>query len=56
MADVNEILPPTTILAGGHAVFKGQISMESLDTLAAEADAASFITLTGYGYEQNNPV
>jgi hypothetical protein len=55
-ADSNMILPPTTIVAGGFAVFSGHISMEPADTLVADCDAANAITLTAYGYEQNLPI
>jgi hypothetical protein len=49
------ILPPTTIVAGGFATFNGAINMEPTDTLVADADAATAVTLTAYGYEQPVP-
>jgi hypothetical protein len=55
-ADTNVILPATPILAGGHGIFSGTLRMEASDTLVADADAATAVTLTAYGYEQDVPV
>lgn len=51
VADSNRILPAATILAGGWAEFDGAITMETGDTLRAEAGAATSITATVYGVE-----
>lgn len=50
-ADVNLILPTVTIDAGGWGEFDGRILMETGDTLVAQADAASAVTATVYGFE-----
>lgn len=47
----NNILPATTIKAGGWAEFDGAILMESNDTIAGVSSAASAITCTIYGLE-----
>jgi len=54
-ADSNMILPPTTIVAGGFGIFTGKLSMEPADTLVADCDAATAVTLTAYGYQQAAP-
>lgn len=50
-ADSNMILPPTTIKSGGWAEFDGTITMETGDTLIAQASAGASLTLTAYGLE-----
>lgn len=54
-ADANLIFPPSTILAGGQAVFSGHILMQPGDTLVADCDAATAVTITVYGKEQDTP-
>lgn len=54
-SDVNLILPPSTILAGGQAVFSGHILMQPSDTLVADCDAANAVTITVYGKQQVIP-
>jgi hypothetical protein len=54
-ADGNVILPPVPILAGGFAIWSGDLSMEPDDTLVADCDAATAVTLTAYGYTQVVP-
>jgi hypothetical protein len=52
IANSNILLPPTvTILAGGFAHFNGNITMETGDTIRAEAGAASSLTITLHGVE-----
>lgn len=51
----NNILPTSTVVAGGFAEFTGEVLMESGDTLQAIADAATALTLTVYGREILNP-
>lgn len=55
-ADSNMILPPVIVYAGGLNVYDGAISMEPADTLYADCDAATAVTITVYGYEQGIPV
>jgi len=50
-ADVNMILPPVTLDAGHWAEFDGLIYMEAGDTLVADSDAATAVTITVYGKE-----
>jgi hypothetical protein len=45
------ILPAVTIKSGGWGEFDGVIYMEAGDTLAAEASAATALTITVYGEE-----
>ena len=54
-ADTNLILPPTTIVAGGQATFNGLIALEESDTIVADCDAATAVTLLAYGYSQPVP-
>lgn len=49
--NVNVILPPTTIKAGGWAEFDGTLTFEASDTLISQASAGSAITVTVYGLE-----
>ena len=51
IADSNLILPAVTLGAGEWCEFDGVITMDALDTLRAEAGAASSITVTVYGVE-----
>lgn len=50
-ADANLILPQTSIAAGGWAEFDGTITMAAADTIAAQAEVSSKITLTIHGAE-----
>lgn len=50
-ADVNMILPATTLLAGYWGEFDGLIEMQTGDTLRASSDTDNAITLTVYGKE-----
>ena len=50
-ADANVILPAVTLGSGEWCEFDGAILMEAADTLAAQAGAATSITLTVYGLE-----
>lgn len=50
-ANVNIILPPATILAGGWAEFDGVITMEAGDTLQALGGTNNALTITVYGLE-----
>lgn len=50
--NVNMILPPVVILAGGFAVFEGEYSMETSDTLVADADAGTVLTITVTGLQE----
>lgn len=48
-----EILPPTSILAGGWAEWDGEIYLEKGDTLRIDQGTAAAITLTIYGEVEN---
>ncbi len=50
-ADVNLILPTTTLLANGHGQWDGALFMEAADTLIGQSDTASAVTVTLYGDE-----
>jgi hypothetical protein len=50
-ANVNLIMPAVTIAAGEWAEFEGTITMETGDTLKAEAQSANIITITVHGVE-----
>jgi hypothetical protein len=50
-ADSNVILPPATVKAGGWTEFDGTITMETGDTLVAQASAGASLTITVYGLE-----
>ena len=51
-ADLNVILPTTSIRAGGWAEFDGTITMDAADTLAAQSSSTtSKVTITIYGLE-----
>lgn len=49
--DADLILPQTTIAAGGWAEFDGTITMAAADTLSAQGEVASKITITLHGAE-----
>jgi len=48
-ADVNIILPPVDIVAGGWGDYDGVVLMEAQDTLYGQAGAADSIVVTVYG-------
>jgi hypothetical protein len=48
----NNILPASTIVAGGFGEYNGDILMETGDTLYAVASVSSTLTVTVYGIEQ----
>jgi hypothetical protein len=50
-ADSNVILPPTSIDAGGFAEFDGTLTLAAADTIAAQAGAATSLTMTIHGLE-----
>jgi hypothetical protein len=50
-ADANVILPATTIDAGGFAEWEGTMTMAAADYIAAQASAATSITMTINGLE-----
>lgn len=50
-ANTNLILPVVTLVSGGFATFDGTLLMEASDTLSAQADAATSLTVTVYGDE-----
>jgi hypothetical protein len=50
-ANSNLILPVVTMASGGFATFDGTILMEASDTLSAQADAGTVLTVTVYGDE-----
>lgn len=50
-ADVNLILPETTLDANGHGQWDGTMTMEAGDTLVGQSDTASAVTVTVYGDE-----
>lgn len=49
--DANMILPQTTISAGGWAEFDGTICMAAAETLSAQGEVASKLTITVEGVE-----
>jgi hypothetical protein len=50
-SNVNLIMPAITIAAGEWAEFEGTITMETGDTLKAEAQIGNVITITVHGVE-----
>jgi hypothetical protein len=50
-ADVNTILPTTTLDGGGHGEWDGSMILEAADTIQGQADGASLVVCTGYGLE-----
>jgi len=51
-AATNNILPPSTIVAGGFAEFEGGLLMEAADTLQGKASVSATLTVTIYGIEK----
>ena len=50
-ADANIILPAVTLDGGEFGQFDGNLLMETADTLQAESDTATAVTITVYGLE-----
>ena len=48
-ADANLILPQTTIAAGGWAEFDGTLTLAAGETIVAQAEVASKLTMTAHG-------
>lgn len=49
----NNILPPSTVVAGGFAEFDGELLMEASDTLQGKASVGATLSVAIYGIEKS---
>jgi len=52
-AATNNILPPSTVKAGGFAEFDGELLMEAADTLQGKANVSATLSVAIYGIEKS---